>query len=102
MKHVSRTIIKADDALGRGMDFAFVTVLFLGIGYVVDRWLGTTPVFMIVLVTTALVGLFARIWFGYDASMRRLEAEHAANTSGRRVGPGARIVEPAAGEGIGA
>jgi len=101
VKHVSRTIINTDEALGRGMDFAFVTVLFLGIGFMVDRWLGTTPVFMIALVMIALVGQFARIWFGYDASMRRLEAEHAANTHGRTT-QGARTVEPAAGEGVGA
>ena len=42
-----------DDGLGRGMEFAILVLLFLGIGYGLDRWFGTKPVFMIVLVVLA-------------------------------------------------
>lgn len=77
VKFNARSIMKTDDALGRGMDFAFVTLLFLGIGFLVDRWLGTTPLFMIVLVVLALVGQFVRIWYGYEATMREHEAARA-------------------------
>lgn len=101
MKNVSRTIMTTDNALSRGLDFAFVTLLFLGLGFLVDRWLGTTPVFMIILVVVALVGLFARIWFGYEASMQQLEAERA-NAGRSSHGDRARVAQPATGEGVGA
>ena len=35
------------DKVGKGIDVALVTLAFLGIGYALDRWLGTKPLFMI-------------------------------------------------------
>lgn len=106
MKNLPRTIINADDALARGLDFAFVTLGFFGVGFLLDRWLGTTPLFMILLVVIALVGLFARIWYQYEASMRRLEAERSAGARGAASPQIAtadqRVDVPAAGEGVGA
>ncbi len=67
-----------DSALGRGMDVAIMTLLFLGVGYLLDRWLGTKPVFMIVLVLLALIGEFVRMRYVYEAQMQALEAERAA------------------------
>jgi MFS family permease len=43
----------ADDNLGRGMETALLLAFFLGIGWLVDRWLGTRPLFMIGLVLFA-------------------------------------------------
>lgn len=34
--------------LGHGLTWAMSTALFLFLGWLVDRWLGTTPLFMIV------------------------------------------------------
>jgi F0F1-type ATP synthase assembly protein I len=70
--------IRSDDNLGRGMDFALTMLLFLGIGYALDRWLDTRPVFMIVFVVLALVGNFARMWFDYGQKMDRHEADRAS------------------------
>ncbi len=42
MKLNARTIAKTDDAFGRALDFALATLLFVGLGWLVDRWLGTT------------------------------------------------------------
>jgi F0F1-type ATP synthase assembly protein I len=75
VKNLSRTIMNTDDALGRGMDFAIGTLVFFGAGFALDRWLGTTPLFMIGLVVVGIVGQFARAWYGYERSMRQLEAE---------------------------
>lgn len=75
--------INADDNIGRGMELALVTLVFLGIGYALDRWLGTKPVFMVGLVIFSMVGLFVKMWFGYDAKMKLLEAERA---KGARAG----------------
>ena len=71
-----------DDKIGKGIDVALVTLLFLGGGYLLDRWLDTKPVFMIVLVCVALIGEFVRFWYDYDSRMKVLEAERAANGRG--------------------
>jgi ATP synthase protein I len=68
------------DTLGHGMDFALVVLVFLGIGYGIDRWLGTKPAFMIGLVVLAVVGQFVKMYYDYTATMQRLEAERSAAT----------------------
>jgi len=65
----------SDDSLGRGMDTALTLLVFLGLGALIDRWLGVFPVFTIVLVVLAAVGTFIRMKFVYDATMERHEAE---------------------------
>ena len=65
----------ADDNLGRGMETALLLAFFLGIGWLVDRWLGTRPLFMIGLVLFAAVGSFVKMKLDYDSRMERLEAE---------------------------
>jgi hypothetical protein len=78
VKLIPRTPINPDDNVGRGMDLALVTLLFLGVGYGLDRWLGTAPAFTIGLVVFALVGQFVTMWYRYEATMRDLEAQRAA------------------------
>lgn len=63
------------------METALTLALFLGIGWLVDRLAGTTPIFMIVLTVLAAVGVFAKLWYGYNASMAHLEAERAEQAS---------------------
>ena len=72
-----------DDRLGKSIDVALVTLVFLGVGYVLDRWLGTKPIFMIAFVVLALVGEFVRFWYDYDARMKVLEEQRAASTRSR-------------------
>lgn len=79
MKLVPRQpTIDADDNVGRGMDLALVTLLFCAMGYGLDRWLDTRPVFMIVLTVLALVGKITAMWYQYDAKMKGLEDERLA------------------------
>jgi F0F1-type ATP synthase assembly protein I len=68
-----------DDKIGKGIDVALVTLVFLGLGYALDRWLGTKPLFTIGLVMLALIGEFLRFWYDYDARMKVLEAQRAAS-----------------------
>ena len=68
----------SSDSLGRGMDVALTLAFFLGLGWLLDRWLGTPPLFMIVLTILASVGQFLRMKYVYDAHMERLEAERLA------------------------
>ena len=65
----------SDDNLGRGMELALTIGLFLVLGLLLDHWLGTSPVFTIVLLLLAAIGSFTRMRYTYEASMQRHEAE---------------------------
>lgn len=82
-KPITSTVVNTNDHFGRGMDLALVTLVFLGLGYGLDRWLNTKPVFMIGFVLLALVGQFVSMWYRYEASMSTHDAERAA---GRTAG----------------
>jgi ATP synthase protein I len=70
--------------LGRGMDFALVVLVFLGIGYGIDRWLGTRPWFMIGLVIFAVIGQFIKMYYDYTAAMEAHEADRANASQAHR------------------
>jgi F0F1-type ATP synthase assembly protein I len=62
------------DTLARGFELAATTAIFGFLGWLVDRWLGTQPLFILVLGTFAVVGQFALMWYRYDAEMKGHEA----------------------------
>ena len=68
----------ADAGLGQGMELAITVAIFLGIGAGIDAAAGTWPIFTIALTVFAMAGASVRMWFDYDARMKRLEAERAA------------------------
>jgi F0F1-type ATP synthase assembly protein I len=86
LKLPARQIVATDSALGKGMDFAFTLALFFGIGFALDRWLGTTPLFMILLSVAAIIGLTYRIWTKYEAEMQAHDdaRKQALQQAGRR------------------
>ena len=59
------------DTLARGFEWAATIAIFLGIGFLLDRWLGTTPVFMVVLFVFALVGQIVRAYVHYGDEIDR-------------------------------
>ena len=61
------------DTLARGFEFAAVPVVFGGIGWLVDGALGTAPMFTIGLVVFGFIGMFVKLWLGYDEAMKREE-----------------------------
>jgi F0F1-type ATP synthase assembly protein I len=69
--------IDADDNLGKGMDLALTTLVFLLAGWGLDHWLGTRPLFMATLPLVAFIGKSITLWYAYDARMKVLEAERA-------------------------
>ncbi len=75
MDLLPRKRVNTNDGLGRGMEFAILVVLFLAIGYGLDSWLGTKPLFMIVFVVVGLIGQFASMWYGYEVRMKQLEEQ---------------------------
>ena len=62
------------EALARGFEFAVTPAIFGGIGWLLDRQFGTTPLFLLLLIVFGFVGMFVRMWLGYDTEMRRHEA----------------------------
>ena len=81
----------ADAGLGQGMEMALTLAVFFGLGWLIDRAAGTQPAFMIALTVFAVVGQSARMWFEYDARMKRLEAERTAGTSAHQA---ANVAKP--------
>lgn len=63
------------DGLARAFEFAATPAIFGFFGWLIDRAAGTSPIFMIVLAGLAVVGMFIRMWYAYDADMRRHEAK---------------------------
>ncbi len=73
---------RTDDGLAQGMESVGTLVVFLGLGWLIDRWLGTQPVFMIAMVVLAVVGLGAKIYGTYTTRMKELEAQRLDSQSG--------------------
>jgi len=73
----------ADDNLGRGMETALLLAFFLGIGWLLDQWLETQPLFMIGLVLFGATGSFVKMKFDYDSRMERLEEERRNASASR-------------------
>lgn len=74
-----------DDTMLQGIEVALTVGLFFGIGYFLDRWLGTTPWLMIVFVLLAGVGFFAKFKYQYDAKLDREIAKREALEQGREL-----------------
>ena len=62
------------DGMSRAFELVATPMVFGGLGYLVDRLAGTSPVFLVVLAAFGVVGTFARVWYGYDTEMRSLES----------------------------
>lgn len=64
-----------DAGLGQGMEMALTLVVFFGLGWFIDSWAGTRPIFTIALAVFAMIGQSVRMWIAYDARMKVLEEE---------------------------
>lgn len=78
------------DGLARAFEFALTPAIFCGIGYAIDRWLGTMPVFSIILFLVSVTGMFAKTWYAYEARMR--EEDASAPWARTRVVPAPVVV----------
>jgi len=61
------------DSTARGLEIAGVPVVFGGLGWLIDRLAGTSPLFTLALATFAMIGTFVKLWLGYDAAMKKEE-----------------------------
>lgn len=81
------------DALSRAFEFAATPAIFGGVGYLIDQWLDTTPIFTIVLALWAVVGSTVLWWYRYDAKMQQIEAELVARRDIGQHGEGTKAVD---------
>ncbi|MSZ54676.1 MAG: hypothetical protein F2595_00245 [Actinobacteria bacterium] len=74
--------VSMDAGISQGTEIVGSVVVFLGIGFGIDKWLGTTPVFMICLVLFAVVAQFVKMYYVYNSAMRHLEEKRAKDGRG--------------------
>jgi F0F1-type ATP synthase assembly protein I len=87
MKRIPITRVSGDDPLVQGIDNALAVALLFGVGFVLDRWLGTSPWLMITFVVLAGVGVFAKMKYRYDEQMAAHEAERRERARAGRAEP---------------
>jgi hypothetical protein len=59
----------------RAFELAVTPALFGAMGYGLDRWLGTLPLFTAILSVLVLIGMLLRTWYGYCYRMEAIEAQ---------------------------
>lgn len=70
MKLINTSVrVNPRDSLGQGMDAVITIIVFFGIGFLLDRWLGTTPWLSLVFVVLGAIGVFYRLKAAYLAKM---------------------------------
>ena len=69
------TLAIQPDSLNKGTEIAGTVLVFAALGLALDRWLGTTPWFMVSLVVVTLVAQFVKLYYVYTAQMTDLEAQ---------------------------
>jgi F0F1-type ATP synthase assembly protein I len=65
------------DGLSRAFELAVTPLIFGFFGWLLDRWIGTLPVFTLTLGLLTLVYMFIRMWWAYDAKMKSHEGQLA-------------------------
>lgn len=71
---------RSDTTLGSGIESGIVLLIFAGIGWALDGWLDTKPVFTLGLFVLGAVGLFFRYKAAYTIRMDELAAERRSRT----------------------
>lgn len=62
------------DGNARGLEIALTPLVFGGLGWLLDGWLGTDPWLAVGFGTFGVVGIFAKLKIGYDRDMAAEEA----------------------------
>jgi F0F1-type ATP synthase assembly protein I len=62
------------NAMGLAVEMVGTPLLFGLLGWLADRWLGTSPVFVIVLGLFGVIGMGLKTYYGYTEKMKQHEA----------------------------
>jgi F0F1-type ATP synthase assembly protein I len=68
------------DALAKAFELVATPAVFGFLGWLLDRWLGTEPLFLVAFVLIVFVYEVWKLFLGYGAAM----AEHEARLTGKR------------------
>lgn len=80
-----KPLTPVDKGISQGAELAVGVLVFFLIGFGIDTWLGTVPIFMIGMTVFGVVGYFVRIYYSYNSAMTRLEKERFDNSRGDRA-----------------
>lgn len=61
--------------MGRGIELALTLVVVGGLGWMLDRAVGTYPLFTVIFAVVGFAGITAKLFLGYDAEMRKIDHE---------------------------
>lgn len=75
------------DSMTRAFELVVAPMVFGLVGFGLDRFFETTPLFTIIAVVIAFAGTGVKLWFGYDLEMRAHDENSA--WAKRPVDPGA-------------
>lgn len=62
------------NALGLAVEMVGTPMIFGLLGWLLDRWLGTSPVFTLVLFLFGIVGMAVKTYYAYAEKMKQEEA----------------------------
>jgi F0F1-type ATP synthase assembly protein I len=82
------------DGLARAFELAAVPAIFGAGGWLLDRWLGTAPVFTLVLAMLGFVGKLLAMWYHYAATMDHLQDQATTARTPSRRGPAPTLQPP--------
>ena len=69
-----RALQGADDGITAAFELVLTPALFALFGWLVDRWLGTTPLFVLAFAGIVLAYEVWRLWYNYTERMKSYEA----------------------------
>jgi len=75
---------RADDTFGIGIETGVMLVLFSGLGWIIDRSIGTMPWFTIGLFVVGAIGLFYRLKSGYTLRLDELAGQRRDASTRKR------------------
>ena len=71
-----------DKGVSQGAELAVGVLVFFLIGFGIDTWLGTVPIFMIGVTVFGVVGYFVRMYYAYSSAMMKLEQDRLDKSRG--------------------
>ncbi|MCU1373654.1 MAG: hypothetical protein JWO68_940 [Actinomycetia bacterium] len=74
------------EALSRAFELAATPAIFAGFGWLIDRQLGTSPLFLLVLFFLAIAGVGYMTWFKYEEEMKAHEDDAVWSRKRKREG----------------
>jgi F0F1-type ATP synthase assembly protein I len=77
------------EALSRAFELAATPAIFAGFGWLIDRQLGTSPLFLLVLFFLAIAGVGYMTWFKYEEEMKAHEDDAVWSRKRKREGSAA-------------